>query len=196
MKLQYELFDFPRQSTLKTMDTREAVKYFDRFINQIPSRIIILSTYVSGSSGYESWESTSINQRLLDLGKWFCEHVETVKRSKKEKELIYSNSPSWFRAIEIPDSELSAKTFSLSSDIGIYLASLLRDYLPNINWVMVTKPKKSIDYHQPVLIGSGKIPFNPIHLVTTYAYGIIDSSRDAKGLLELFQIWKEILSES
>jgi hypothetical protein len=57
------------------------------------------------------------------------------------------------------------------------------------------KPKKSIDYQQPVLAGSGILVLNSVQLVTTLAYGIANQTKDPEQLKELYEIWAYMFLE-
>jgi hypothetical protein len=62
-----------------------------------------------------------------------------------------------------------------------------------LRWDQQFSSKKSVDYGQPVLVGFGAMPFNPVQMLVTRAYGVA-SKRDAgKSLGELYDIWSKMV---
>ena len=72
---------------------------------------------------------------------------------------------------------------------------LSQDFLKNHNtleWTQQFKNKRSIDYGQPVLLGFGAAPFNPVQMGVGHAYGLISNARTGKSLRELYGIWSDM----
>ncbi|MCC6146909.1 MAG: hypothetical protein IT308_05015 [Anaerolineaceae bacterium] len=195
MKKEYKIIQLPFPLRFKEMDRSEAEYYYKWFQNQIQNRICELTHYIQSTSGFESWDSDYTPTSLDKLGVWLYEHVTTRERSKIEIENIYSKSPDWFRAIQIPDYDISFLTVSLSIDIAMYLSQVMQKNIAGLRWKMVTKPRSSDNYQQPVLYGKGKMVFNPVNIIITYAYGIARGSKGPERLRELYDIWANILVE-
>ena len=191
--MKYEIIQPPFTLRFRTMSREEANDYFDWFMEQIPLRIKILEEAVQSTVGYEDWRADYTPESLERLGQWFYEHVETRKRTEREKETIYSRAPEWFRGVEIEDWELTDRTFSLAMDIGMYLSRVLQKNLPGLRWEMVTKPKNDADFQQPVLAGTGRLVLNPIWVLVTYAYGVARHSKGPERLREIYDIWANLL---
>lgn len=193
METEYSIFHPPFSIAFKEMEKKVARNYLEWFLEQIPKRVLILANYVQSFSGYDNWRSDLTPSSLDGLGKWFFENVTIRKRSGTEIENIYSNGPDWFKNIEIPDYELTDRTLSFSIDIGMYLSQVLMQNIPDLRWKIGPKPMKSIDYQQPVLTGTGKLNFNPIHITITLAYGIANRTKGPERLRELYDIWANLL---
>jgi len=175
------------------LDRSDAKKFFDWFQEQIQTRTDVLALYIHSTPGFENWEKDFSPQSLEILGTWFCQQVTTKKRSEKEIEDIYSKAPDWFKTIQVPDVDISAVTVSISVDIAMYLSQVMQKNVAGLQWKLITSPRSSVNYHQPVLAGKGKMVFNPINIIVTYAYGIIRGSKGPERLRELYDIWANIL---
>lgn len=194
MDNRYQLIQPPFPLKFKEMSKSHANEYFLWFQEQIPVRIIELSDFVKSFPEYASWEPNQDSLSFNSLGKWFFGQVKVRKRSRAEIDNIYAGAVNWFRSnFEIPDWDLSDVTFSLSIDIGMYLGRTLEQNIQNSTWRLGSKPKSSINYQQPVLVGSGKVEFNPVHIVTTLAYGIANQTKGPERLRELYDIWYSLL---
>ena len=97
----------------------------------------------------------------------------------------------WGKDLEISDSELTNRTFSLAMDIAMYLGQVFLKNHPSLKWDQPFGGKRNIDYGQPVLAGfwDGKVPFNPVGGVVTFAYGLKRQSRTGEGLREIYERW-------
>lgn len=190
----YLMITPPFPLTFREMSKERAREYLRWFQEQIPERISILSRYIRFFPDFKTWEPNLQPSSLDTLGIWFFERVTTRKRSQDETEKIYSNAPDWFRNIEIPDYDLTAQMFSLSIDIGMYVSQIMMKNNPDLRWELGAKPKNSINYQQPVIVGPGKLVFNPVHIVTTLAYGLVDRTYKAERLRELFELWTKIVT--
>jgi hypothetical protein len=191
--MEYKIIQPPFTLEFRIMSREVAKDYFDWFKEQIPVRIRILEQAVQSTAGYEDWEADDMPESLEKLGQWFYEHVETRKRTKGEKDAIYSKAPKWFRSVEIQDWELTNRTLSLTMDIGMYLGRVFEKNLPGLKWVMVKKPKNDANYQQPVLVGTGKRELNPVWILVVCAYSLADNTRGPERLRELYDIWANLL---
>ncbi|OHD72646.1 MAG: hypothetical protein A2355_15975 [Spirochaetes bacterium RIFOXYB1_FULL_32_8] len=188
---EYEIIQ-PPFTTLcfKEMSKEDLKKYYKWYLDIMPKRLNLLIDVVKSFKDYESWKSDYSPESLEKLGQWFYENVETRKRTGEEKDDIYSKSPDWFKTVEIQDWELTNKTFSLSIDIGMYLANVFLKNNYSLKWDHFTKGKKiDIDYGQPVLIGFGSDTFNPTHISITLAYGLARKNKTGNRLKELYDTW-------
>jgi hypothetical protein len=195
MSINYNLIQPPYKLNFKLMDRKQANEFSNWFITQIPERITELTRYVKSTPGFENWDANLSPNSLDDLGTWFYSHVQTRPRSKQETEAIYSNSPGWFKQIEIPDYDISGLTISICIDIGMYICQILLMNMQGLRWEVVTKPKNNVNFQMPVLKGDGKLSFSPIQLLTTLAYGIAAGTKKAKDLRDLYETWVYFLQE-
>jgi hypothetical protein len=191
--MKYETIRPPFTLKFRSMTRKEATEYLDWFLGQIPVRIAVLERAVQSTVGYGDWQADNTPESLKGLGQWFSEHVETRRRTKEERETIYSKAPEWFRDVEIQDWELTNRTFSLAMDIGMYFSYVLQRNLLGLKWAMIKKPKNHVDFQQPVIVGSGKLELNPVRILVVYAYSLARGTRGSERLKELYDIWAKLL---
>jgi hypothetical protein len=185
----------PIPLNFRAISRAEAKTYFEWFQNQIPARINEITRYVQSTVNFEDWKCDGTPLSLDRLGNWFCQHVSIRDRTAEEIEETYGNSPDWFRAIQIPDYEISQLTVSLSMDVAMYLSNVMQTNVVGLKWKLITRSKNSGNYQQPVLAGNGKMAFNPYNIVMTYAYGIARGTKGPNRLRELYEIWANILQD-
>jgi len=75
----------------------------------------------------------------------------------------------------------------------MYFSQVLIKNHPQVRWEQVFGNKKSIDYGQPVLVGFGAMPFNPVQMLVSQAYGLATRKKTGKCLRELYEIWSEMI---
>ena len=195
MTSKYEIIKPPFNAIFGSMDKEHANLYFEWFMEQIPHRVDILCSYVRSTNGFKDWLPDFQSQSLLPLGKWFCEQVKYRPRTEQEMAKIAANSPAWFKNnFDIPSDELTNETFSLAIDIGMYFGQTLEKNFPDLIWHPLLKQKHNVNYQQPIITGKGKAQLNPILIVVTYAYGILQGTKGPERLLELYEIWAGLLS--
>lgn len=176
------------------MSKQQALEYLIWFQAQIPVRIHILTEYVQSFPKYHTWEADLKPSSLNELGKCFYEHVTTRERTQEELKSIFSKAPDLFRYIIVPEDELTVQTLSLCIDIGMYPSYMMLHNIPGLHWELGGKPKNNIDYQQPVLAGSAKLVFNPVHIITMLAYGFADHKQRPERLGEVYDIWSKTLN--
>ncbi len=193
--MEYEVIQPPFTLKFRIMSKVEANRYFNWFMTQIPIRVAVLEQAVQSATSFESWRADYTLESLEKLGLWFYKNLETRKRSSEEKEEIYSKAPDWFRNVDVEDWELTNRSFSLAIDIGMYLSQVFAKNIPDLKWVLVKKPKNDINYHQPVLKGTGKLAFNPVQVMVTLAYGFARRNKSPERLKEIYDIWANLLMQ-
>ena len=75
-------------------------------------------------------------------------------------------------------------------DVGMYFGQVVLKNLPGTRWDQVLKNKKDADYGQPVIMGFGAAPLNPVWILVTTAYGV--SRKKAARLRELYETWAKM----
>jgi hypothetical protein len=193
--MEYPIIQPPFRLDFRVMTRKEADSYFRWFMEQIPVRLKTLEQIVQLTPGYEDWQVDYTMNSLEKIGHWFFEHVETRERTDEETEEIYSKAPAWFRDVEVENWELTNQTFSLAIDIGMYFGKVIEKGLEGIKWIMVKSPTNDVDYQQPVLSGKGKLVLNPVRILIVYAYSIPDKTCGPNRLIELYQIWAQLLTK-
>jgi hypothetical protein len=171
--------DFP------SMTKKELRAYAMWFHAISDERIIELTKAVRETAGFEEWKPNLKPSSLNRLGEWYAKQVET--RARTQEEMEYWTKDMKF-PIEVSNQELTNKTFSLALDIGMYLGKVFMTEFPNLKWDQPLGSKNFVHYGQPVLMGFGKVPFNPVHVNVVLARGLVDGTRTGYGLREIFDI--------
>jgi hypothetical protein len=183
----YRIIEPPFPLEFRERSKRELEAYRAWFHQVIAERIGELTRAVVSTPGYESWEPNVTPESLEALDRWFERQVET--RRKTAEEIEETRAKLTF-PIDIPEEELTDRTFSLAMDLGMYFGLVILKNLPGTRWDQPLKNKKFDDYGQPVIMGFGAVPLNPVTIAVTMAYGI---SRGKPGrLCELYNIWAKM----
>jgi hypothetical protein len=72
-------------------------------------------------------------------------------------------------------------------DIGMYFSQVVLKNLPGTRWDQPVRNKNFADYGQPVIMGFGTVPLNPVRVMVMTAYGI--SRNSPARLRELYDVW-------
>jgi hypothetical protein len=169
------------------MSKKDLSAYATWFHKVTPERISELTKAVKNTPGYESWEPDLTPESLDALGRWFEAQVETRKKTVDE---IQETREKLTFPIDIPEEELTNKSFSLAMDIGMYFGQVILKNLPGTRWDQPLRNKRDADYGQPVIMGFGAAPLNPLSIGVTTAYAI--SRRKPARLRELFDTWAKM----
>jgi hypothetical protein len=182
----YSIIQPPFTLKFREMSKQELKNYFRWFLDIIPQRIQGLIEAVTQSPGFESWTSDYTPRSLEILGDWFASQVET--RLQTEEELREMRERLTF-PMEIPDTQLTNKTFSIAMDIGMYLSQVFFQEFPELRWEQPLKNKRFVDYGQPVIVEFGIVPLNPVQICVVIAYGISKKTKTGKRLREVYDVW-------
>ena len=186
----YQIIQPPFTLKFQEMPKQELKDYFAWFQSVVPDRLNILTRSVQQTPGFEAWQPDFTPASLDLLGNWFATQVET--RSRTEGEIQEIEDRLLF-PIEVPDKELTNRTFSLAMDIGMYLSQVFLKNHPTLRWDQLFGKKKDADYGQPVLVGFSGVSFNPVWMLVTLAYGLVNKSKTGKRLRELYDIWANMV---
>ena len=172
------------------MSKKELKEYFAWFQNILSQRLDELTSAVKQTPGFETWQADFTPASLDLLGDWFYAQVETRPRTQEEIQEITSRSSF---PIEVPGEDLTNRTFSLAMDLGMYLSQVFLKSYPALRWDQQFGGKKNADYGQPVLVGFGVVPFNPVWILVTLAYGVASKRKTGKRLREIYDIWAKLI---
>ena len=199
----YTIIEPPINRPFREMTLREAKTYFRWFLAIMPERIAMLEQEIQASSEieYQNWVADKTEDSLLVLGQWLAQNVETMPRPEEEKRIKeeeLAQLPARLRPMyEVPDWVLTERTYSLITDIGMYLGETFRGNFSNIEWELFIKTKRWMDHHWPVLNGFGKREIcNPLRIVNGFASGLQDGTRKGDGLYKLYEIWERYIDGS
>lgn len=183
----YHLIQPPFSLRFQEMSRRELKAYYEWFLGVIAARLIELAHAVSDSPGFDGWELNYTPASLELLGEWFASQVAQRQRTPGEMEDIRNRLTF---PIEIPDRQLTNRTFSLAVDVGIYLSQVFLRNHPSLSWKHDLENKKFADYGQPVLVGFA-VPLNPVAVSLVLAYGLASNRQTGKRLRELYDSWSQ-----
>lgn len=186
----YSTIQPPFTLKFRDMSRKDLKDYFSWFQNILPQRLEQLIRAVNQTPGFEVWTADFTVASLDRLGEWFCSRVETRPKTQEEIQEIKEQSSI---PVEIPADELTNQTFSLAIDTGMYLSQVFLKNHPVLKWDQQFGNKKDADYGQPVLTGFGPVPFNPVWLLVTLAYGVVSKRKSGKSLRELYDSWAKMI---
>jgi hypothetical protein len=168
------------------MSRRDLVEYFAWFQDILGVRTRELESVVRETSGFELWNATFERSSLGSLGNWFATSVTTRPRTSAELEHLNLQSVSDFGVSAF---ELTNESFSFAIDIGMYFARTLMRTHPQVTWKQFLNNKRFADYGQPVLVGFGSVPLNPVRIGVTLGYGLTTGREGSERLCEVFDYW-------
>ena len=155
--------------------SRKELEAYRIWFHQVRAgRIAELTRAVKSTAGYERWEPDATPASLDVLGSWLEGQVETRRKTAEEVEGIRAKLRF---PIDIPEDQLTDRTFSLAMDIGMYFAEVILKNVPGTRWDQPLKGRNVADYGQPVIMGLGMVPLNPVSVVLTTAYRVSDNER-------------------
>jgi hypothetical protein len=184
----YATIQPPFTLRFREMPRQELQDYFRWFFDVLPQRTRELAEVVRQTQGFETWQPDQTAASLDALGEWFAAQAEARQRTPDERQEITIRSTF---PIEVPNEELTNYTFSLAMDIGMYFAQVLLKNFSSLRWDQPLDDKKFADYGQPVLVGFGPVPLNPVRIAITFAYGLVSKKQSGKRLREIFDYWSK-----
>lgn len=188
--MSYDLINPPFSLKFRDMSKSELRRYFDWVMQEMPKRIELLREEVISSPRFKFWKADCLPGSLDELGMWFSEQIE-LRELSKARLIEGKHGP-----LATKEHELTARTFSLAFDVGLYLAQVFLRNHKSLKWKQDTKVKNFIDYGHVLITGFGPVDLNPIGVVTTLAYGISRKTKNGTRLREIYEIWsKDILGK-
>lgn len=170
---------------------KELEDYNRWFHNVLPQRIVELTRTVNSSPGFEGWTPSYTPDSLKRLGDWFASQVSTRRHTPEELSSFPAHIRKW-----VSEGELTDRTISLVMDLGMYLSQVLLRNHPSLKWDQIFGNRKFIDFGQPVLVGFvGRVPFNPVRMLGTLAYGLADKTYDSERLHKIYEIWSGMVEK-
>jgi hypothetical protein len=185
----YAIIQPPFTLKFREMTKSELKDYFSWFMKVVPERIAGLETAVRESPAYSSWSADLSPESLVKLGDWFASEVEVRTRSRNEIDEVKSRLSF---PIDVPGEELTNRSFSLAMDVGMYFSQVVLKNLPGTKWDQPLKNERFADYGQPVIMGFGTVPLNPIRIVVTLAYALASGEQSGARLKALYDTWTKL----
>jgi hypothetical protein len=177
-----------RTLKFKEISRKELKDYKQWFLQVVPQRVEELTRSVTNSPGFEDWKADKTPDSLNSLGNWFRTQVKTRTHTQEEWDKIPVHVREWSSGGELTD-----RTISLCMDVGMYLSQVFVHNHPSLKWDQIFGSKRFVDYGQPVLVGFGKAPFNPVRMMLTLAYGLAAKTKDGQRLRGIYDIWSNMI---
>lgn len=186
----YEIIRPPFSLSFTEMSRKELRGYFDWVLRHIRQRIDVLATAVTETPGFEDWQPDRTPDSLLALGKWFGTQVETRELTPQEKERHELENQRTF-PVDMPEWELTNRTYSIAFDVGIYFSQVLHAAFPSLKWELPLSSKRFAYYGQPCLGKFGRTLLNPVAIAIVIASSFADGEPNDGRLRELFDVWAQ-----
>jgi hypothetical protein len=183
----YAIIQPPFTLKFGEMSKRELEAYREWFHAIAPERILELTKAVNATPGFQAWKPDLTPASLELLGTWFEGQSEVRKRTAEE---IEETTAKLKFPIDVPEEELTNRTFSIAMDIGMYFGQVVMRNLPGTRWEQLLKNKRDAHYGQPAIAGFGVVTLNPVWIMVTTAYGI--SRGKPASLLQLYGTWAKM----
>ena len=174
LKPPFEIKDFSE------MGKRDARKYFDWYISQIPIHM------------------TSLEKRLIEdgvIGKLvYSEDLLVPIWAWYEKKISYrplSEDEMAKKPLLMPNKVITEETIMYLQEIAMFLGEVFVNSFPDIEWGFYHGGRTVDSVNEPVLLGfRGGERMNPRRIVNVTT---LRTSRenDASGLWEIYKIWKD-----
>ena len=182
----YEIIQPPFELSFRGRSEKDLVAYREWFHAVMPARTAELRKAVKGTRGFESWEPYLTPDPLGPLGEWFRGQVHTRKQTDEEMREMRTRLT---LPIDVSDEELTTRTFSLAMDIGMYFGQVIVKTLPGTRWGQPVKNPNFADYGQPVIMGFGTVPLNPVRIAVTIGYAFAANERSGAELRATYDVW-------
>jgi hypothetical protein len=186
----YQIIQPPFTLEFTKMSKDQLRAYDEWFRTQIPLRVRELTDAVRETAEFSGWDADFTPESLGRLGEWLTNEIETRARTETEIRELARDNP---YPIEIPEQTLTNRSYSLAVDTGMYLSEVLLRNHRSLRWHQVLHDKRSANYGQPLLLGAGPVPLNPVRVALAFAFGLVRGSASAEELRELFNIWTDML---
>lgn len=145
------------------MNAATAKRHFNWFVGQAGVRIDALRG-VCAEDGLVLPERPSLDA-LKSLTEWLSGQITVVELDKP----VHAGVERIVAITGIKPAEFSAQSMSFIVDTSFYVAEYFIRLSPVVKWSLWTK--RGSNFHRPVLIGFGRIPLVPTHLVSASAWG-------------------------
>ena len=185
----YAIIQPPFTLKFREMPKSELKTYYGWFMEVLPKRIALLEAQVREVPARSSWRASSSPESLEELGDWFADQVEVRSRTRPEVDDVQSRLTF---PIDVPGEQLTNRTFSLAMDIGMYFSQVVLKNLAGTRWDQPLRNQKFADYGQPVIMGFGSVPLNPVRIIVSTAYGIASKEQGGGRVRELYDTWAKM----
>ncbi len=163
----------PVTTAFAGMADEELDEFYRWFMLNLPYCIEELMQLVRSTVGFHDWYANDSPDSLNTLGNWFALKIKS--------DLAQSNIAA--------ESNWTDETKSLAVYIGMYYGEVAVKSNSMLEWSQLRGDRKFADFGQPIIIGKGLMPINPVRVAHSFVCGIIDGSRTGNRLRETFDYW-------
>jgi hypothetical protein len=182
----YTIIQTPFTLKFREMPKPELKSYYAWFMQVLPERVVGLELALREAPSHGAWRADLTPDSLIPLGEWFASQVEVRKSTQEELDEIKAGLAF---PIEVPEEELTNRTFSIAMDIGMYLSQVVLKNLPGTRWEHALQNKRHVDYGQPVLRGFGVVPMNPVRIAIVLARQLSSHTDTGAALRATYDTW-------
>jgi hypothetical protein len=172
------------------MSKRELADYREWFLAILPVRMRTLEEAVLATQGFERWRANETPDSLNTLGEWLATQVETRALTAEESAQALKEMPPQFKGIlPIEQWELTNRTYSLAMDCGMYLGQvMLRAHPTRLHWGQDLRDRRSMDYGQVLVVGTGVVSMNTVGFLVGMAKNFVRKA-GKRDLRAMYEIW-------
>lgn len=190
--MKYPLITIPKEldKSFFEMNQIEAQKYLDWVLSIKEERLDILNKAIRESNNKE-WKFDFSSNSLTPLFDWFRSVIHLRNMTRNEIRIEEEKIKGLLRGyVDIGVKTFTDETISICFDVSMYFGEVLRKE-KGLNWAFVLKPKRYVEYAQPILIKEGiNTKLNPRRIIENLARGILNDEFEEDELIKLYNIWK------
>ena len=190
--MQYQFEPTPFMIESRLMTPAKLRKAFQLLLDEMPSRIKKVSDYIFDARGVRITPQSTpdvINQLpalIASLG-------SLRQIPDEEFEFLIARKEAWKTDILrdiMPRMDLSAETRELAFDASLLWGEAFRVSYPEAKWAVGGKPKSSVDYAAPVLVGpkSHWMEFGVVRELVMHVSGSLQNEVDRFTLTEVMLV--------
>lgn len=171
----------PALTDFSSMKKEELIEFNQWFMENLHYCLDELIQSVWKTSGFEDWNADFSVDSLGVLGEWLSTKVEKRELTPQEIAVIENNSPNF-----VSNWVLTDETKSWIVCVGMYYGQVILKNNPFLKWKQELKDRNLADYGQPIIVGKGAMPYNPIRVVDVISHGILEGTKTGKRLQETY----------
>jgi len=179
----------PTTAAFVSMTKEELGHFFQWFMTNLPYCIEELMQLVRSTPGFESWNPDYSAGSLDAVGEWLAAKAKKRDLTQDEVEAVKSRMTS---PVGVPSWDLTEETKSLAVYVGMYCGQVALQNNHALRWEQPLENKKMADFGQPVVVGPGVVPINPVRVANSFACGLVDGTKTGGNLRKAYDYWAKL----
>jgi hypothetical protein len=171
----------PSLADFSSMKKEDLIEFNQWFMENLPYCLDELLQSVWKTPGFEDWNADFSVVSLGVLGEWLSTKIKKRELTNQEIAASEKNSPNF-----IYDWVFTDETKSWIVCVGTYYGQVIIKNNPSLKWRQELENKNLADYGQPIIVGKGVVPYNPIRVVNVISHGILEGTKTGKRLQETY----------